>query len=107
MKDEAFVMPGLVHGWLPCPLLAQSGHETTSRQCPLLGVNRTSRLECVMSAFGGIADIDRPLPTDECATKSFCKIFGAGPVSETPTHIVLIVAPLAAPVPSENHIRTY
>ena len=34
-----------------CPLLAQSGHQTTSRQCPLLGVKRTWRLHCEVSAY--------------------------------------------------------
>jgi len=35
----------------PCPLLAQSGHPTVFRQCPLLGVKRTSAAGYSMSAF--------------------------------------------------------
>jgi hypothetical protein len=31
--------------------LAQSGHQTVARRCPLLGVKRTSRLIGAMSAF--------------------------------------------------------
>src|SRR5262245_28390299 len=34
-----------------CPLLAQSGHALVHRKCPLMGVKRTSRLHCEMSAF--------------------------------------------------------
>jgi hypothetical protein len=38
-------------GLVRCPLLAQSGHRNSLRQCPLLGVKRTSRIQSVMSAF--------------------------------------------------------
>jgi hypothetical protein len=31
--------------------LAQSGHHSRLRQCPLSGVKRTSRIQSVMSAF--------------------------------------------------------
>jgi hypothetical protein len=34
-----------------CPLLAQSGHRNSLRQCPLLGVKRTSPVWSLMSAF--------------------------------------------------------
>jgi hypothetical protein len=34
-----------------CPLLAQSGHYVRGSECPLLGVKRTLRLHCEMSAF--------------------------------------------------------
>jgi hypothetical protein len=34
-----------------CPLLALSGHSASTRQCPLLGVKRTSHLTGAMSAF--------------------------------------------------------
>ncbi len=34
-----------------CLLLAQSKHPTVSRQCPVLGVKRTWRFQCAMSAF--------------------------------------------------------
>jgi hypothetical protein len=33
------------------PLLAQSGHPTIARQCPLLGVKRTLVGDAAMSAF--------------------------------------------------------
>jgi hypothetical protein len=36
-----------------CPLMAQSGHPTVARQCPLLGVKRTSKFKSVTSAFAG------------------------------------------------------
>ena len=34
-----------------CPLVAQSGHSNHSRECPLLGVKRTSQGIAVMSAY--------------------------------------------------------
>src|SRR6516165_1667824 len=33
-----------------CPLLAQNGHHNRAQRCLLLGVKRTSRLRCGMSA---------------------------------------------------------
>ena len=38
-------------GTARCPLLARSGHETTSRQCPLSGVKRTCHFALQMSAY--------------------------------------------------------
>jgi hypothetical protein len=37
--------------WAQCPLLAQSGHPRCARQCPLLGVKRTSTGGNPISAF--------------------------------------------------------
>ena len=42
-----------------CPLLAQIGHPSLHRTCPLLGVKRTSACALHMSAFRGKADIMR------------------------------------------------
>jgi len=46
-----------------CPLLAQSGHRSSLGECPLLGVERTSQFDDVMSAYD---------PCETCGIQSWC-----------------------------------
>ena len=47
-REAVFLFPG--RSTRECPLLAQSVHQTTNHQCPLLGVKRTSFGQAAMSA---------------------------------------------------------